>query len=371
MPTAPLKSKSSKLIIILVVSALSSMFLLFLALKLQAQTDQTTEMYTQQMEQTSTTMIYVFLHNGLGDRMIDMSGALTIKALFPNIELDMNWSFGGTRDIFDTRLLMSIATSNDTRPRGVEHCNTVGGLTLSPYMIYMLRNRGDHMITSFKDVVNRYVASMQSIEILPQLMEFVPKEMHECVALHLRKSDKVYEKKEGDSLRPHETSVTEYHIILDRMMVWIDGQIKTGGFTSFFVCSEDLSHRDNYVQKLKDLGKKYNRDVKVYTISADDLPQTFRNTYKGAYTILEWCCLAQCRFILQGTKYSTFSMTAAMRAQSWLHNFADHDSASFLMAWKPCLKLKMHGKYYDRVVNEDEVRVVYDQVVPELKPITF
>lgn len=95
--------------------------------------------------------------------------------------------------------------------------------------------------------------------------------------------------------------------------------------------------------------------VEVLVTSPADLDEAM-SQYTGAYDVFEYFNLMACKRILQGIKYSTFSLSAALIAQKELVNFHSGDPGNsgdsgenrrwLLHLWKPCVDVRILNTRY-------------------------
>jgi hypothetical protein len=165
----------------------------------------------------------------------------------------------------------------------------------------------------------------------------------EYIAVHLRRTDKI--NSHGD-LR-HETSTHEYTVLTQRMLTYIESCI-TQGHTKFYVLSDDEAYKETFANEIRTIGKRLQTHVSILILNKEAVRKHVSTIHPhityldGYYDVFEWFCMSQCKAILQGIKYSTFSMSASMLRQVPLMNFTDYNVMNLLNAWMPCLHLFTH-----------------------------
>ena len=250
----------------------------------------------------------VFGHHdaGLGDRLLDSIGYAVVckrqgKSPTLNWCRDMsafNSSQGRTMyspDLFDFPF-ETTCVSNFMR--GIH-----SGYSLNPYGVADMLG-----IDVDAELIKDYVDIATRIRPAPSLD--MPLDLADVIGVHLRKSDKISDK----AIATHIT-IDELANIITRVKNHILANYDQG--QRFFVCSEDSKHRGEFVGFLISNG--------FVVVESGDTTRS---------DVVDFFYLSRCREILQGIKYSTFSMTAAIIGQIPLINFANDD---FVKNWAPLL----------------------------------
>ena len=267
--------------------------------------------------------------SGLGDRLLDTIGYCVVcKRKSPKVRPVVNWcgpisDFNSSRgrspyslELFD--FPFETTCSHDfmrTRHSGYSY-NPYGVADMFGIEI------DDELIDDFISLAMR---------IRPSAMLDVPSEaeLKDVVGIHLRKSDRILDSPD-DSRHASATSTAELLDIMtklkERAMGYERGQ-------RFFVCSENSEHRAEFVAFLIDAQRDYVIVEAESRISPD---------------VADFFYLTRCKEILQGIKYSTFSISAAIIGQKPLINFASRDyktTNNFLNYWAPLLVNHPRGEY--------------------------
>jgi hypothetical protein len=193
---------------------------------------------------------------------------------------------------------------------------------------------------SIENLIKSYKETAQSI-IKPSslILDFCQINiLSKCIGIHLRRSDKIKNKHEKIDKR-HETMIDEYDSIINKLKDCIKNLIINSSDVWFFICSEDKEFKNEFTNEVIKITKSLNKNPKFYIPKYPDLP--------GSEAIVDLFSLSKCKCILQGIKYSTFSIMASIIGNNILYNFAVHDETSLIHLWTPFIKLINNGIYKD------------------------
>lgn len=285
------------------------------------------------------------LSNGLGDRLLDMSGLFALNAI-TDTKFAVEWVHDPPDRAYDPTLLnfSKLQMFSFDKKLNMSLLTKTSGFGTSPYFL-MKFLRAHDMNPVPKALVDQYIKWAQLIDFHPDIKASAPPGIEKCIAIHLRRTDKL--NNSGDMV--HETNMREYEMIMSRMKAYIDQLVTTEPTAWFYVISDDAKYKETFVSEMI---AKY-PSIVVTTTMETDLPDYVRRM-DGAYSILEFYCLTRCRMILQGIKMSTFSTCAALISQAPLVSFMDYTKGWSLLAWKPCIKLILRDIVYDHVYDEEE-----------------
>jgi hypothetical protein len=182
-------------------------------------------------------------------------------------------------------------------------------------------------------------------------------ELSKCIGIHLRRTDKI--KNKTDKIdRRHETSLDEYSQILERLKECVKALIQNSDKHEiwYFICSEDKPFKEQFINDISRITYELKKQPKFYIPDYPNLP--------GAEAVVDMFSLSKCTCILQGIKYSTFSILANMIGDNILYNFGNHDTLSLIHLWKPFLKLINNGIYvkYD-IASMEKVNKTISSVI--------
>jgi hypothetical protein len=283
----------------------------------------------------------IVLRNGIGDKLLDTLGFYVICKYLnyqPHVEFNrlvekFDWGFGSTTeydlDLFEFTDI--IITNGVTCPYFVRSVNPSS--TLCPYKVYIFLRKFIPEIT-FSEVSESFAREAKRIfkpsEIIISL---IPDGIENAYGIHLRKTDKVVAIN-GD-LR-HVASPEEFEIIIQRLLEDVNKIIATDPDPMFFVTSED----DDWLAEMK---RRLGPNVKLIAPEyVDD-----RNTR----SVLHMFCLSKCKMILQGVKYSSFSMIASILGAQKLRNYSPDLDICLLPSWNSVAEINGE-KCYDLEVHD-------------------
>ena len=138
----------------------------------------------------------------------------------------------------------------------------------------------------------------------PAIAAKLPADLGDRIGIHIRLSDKIVSE-EG----PHEMSLQRWKRIEAAGLAYIDRSLAAG--ERFFVCSEDSAYRNRLLRHIRDRGG----DAIVCA------PSSGADTPKGFDALVDFFALARCRRVVQMTRYSNFSIAAAIIGNVELVNF--------------------------------------------------
>jgi len=87
--------------------------------------------------------------------------------------------------------------------------------------------------------------------------------------------------------------------------------------TYFLSMSEDDSWKQQVGCFMRELSAKHNKPIKLI-----DLDYGHNGEYSNYNSVLDMFCLSKCKEILQGVKYSTFSILASLLGNKKLRNYS-------------------------------------------------
>lgn len=298
--------------------------------------------------------LHVKMTNGVGDRILDLISTFTI-ATFTGADIKIEWDVSQTYYLprqYDLSLLNLTNLPSHKVVESIDnHININPSATLTPYYVYKML--GSQTSPSLEAVVSSFISTAAKIQISQELSQYIPSNIEDCVAIHLRRTDKIIDEDNGIVV-----STSANDIIMARLFAWIERYIGANDTISFYVCTDDPDYKSGFIAKVKAMGQKLGKHVTIITTEKELLPTAFRDAHVGAYELLEMFCLRKCKTIVQSTRYSTFSMAAALMSQKPLINFSDHRPDWLLYAWRPCLHVTINGKEYDHVIKHTDLALL-------------
>lgn len=258
--------------------------------------------------------------NGIGDRLLDIIGMSVINHYMPHVATQFAWLAENPQRSYDICLFNSFDKFNilfSHHPFSTPYCYN-SGASFNPY--YITEYLKQHNIcVDLQDVIHMYIHHAQRIDVASTIKTCCNIQPS-FVGIHIRRTDKLG----AYDGHVHETSNREFDVIISRLKDKITKLIEEG-YTNFFVCSDDDVYLQDFVHWLESVGR-----VHVVTTLG-----VTREQY-GWREVLDFFSLTQCGMILQGTKYSTFSLVASIISQRVLWNFADPVHNWLFYIWQPC-----------------------------------
>lgn len=300
--------------------------------------------------------VSITLVNGLGDKLLDLIGfSVLCKYLNykPNVIFCNNGGFYWGSNNYDIRLFNfnEITISDDKCNFYVKSGNPSS--TLCPYKVYEFIKQFLDEIT-FEDISNDFVEySKTKIQPSEIILSKIPNNIEKAYGIHLRKSDKL--NNTGD-IR-HENNISEFEIITNKLLEDVKNIIISEDEPTFLIVSED----DNWKLEIKNLiiniSKNNNKQIKILDIDYDN-----KDNYYNYNSILDMFCLSKCKEILQGVKYSTFSMLASLLGNNKIRNYSKYTDTydiCLIHSWSSIIEInnnknfdiELHKKITNGVIN--------------------
>jgi hypothetical protein len=194
-------------------------------------------------------------------------------------------------------------------------------ISLSPYFMFnYLKQLGGLTLQEISESYRGLVKPS------PQIVEMIPVETRGAYGIHLRKSDKIVTTAKVSDLR-NENSLDEFYIIMNALMSDVKDIVSKEPGAIFLLVSEDTLWKFEIMEMISKFG-----DVKFIKLNY--------TTNQNTDSVLDLFALSQCKEILQGVKYSTFSMTAAIIGNCKLRNYARFVNGTNLVnAWNSVIEI--------------------------------
>jgi hypothetical protein len=190
------------------------------------------------------------------------------------------------------------------------------------------------------------------------ILSKLPKNIEKAYGLHLRKSDKVKKKLNSKFETNIENSINEFNIVIDKLLDDVKNIILKEKEPIFLIVSEDESWKDEIKNIINDFAIKNNNKIKILEID-----YTNDYNYDNYTSILDLFCLSKCKNILQGVKYSSFSIVASMIGNNNLTNYTEYlkdNKNCSIYAWNSVLKIN-NKKNFD--INN---HIQYSDLIPDV-----
>jgi len=189
---------------------------------------------------------------------------------------------------------------------------------------------------SLEDISNIYSRIAENIQPSNYIESLIPNELNNSYGVHLRRTDKIksnteYDIKKNAYFHIWSNSIDEYNYIINKTKEYILNIIEKNNNESFFVCSEDKEYKLYFQDWIIKNGGN------IIIINEDLLNNNEEN--EQILPILEMFCLSRCKEIIQGVKYSSYSITAALIGKhKKITNFLDIDD-NFTNIFKSVLNI--------------------------------
>lgn len=288
--------------------------------------------------------------NGLGDKLLDVIGACTVcnylnysPAIFFNIDA-YKWDWGIS--VYDERLFnfsgfelvhqnnMHEYTGGKVKYYIEQHgFSSVG---LSPYKAFHFL-KGILPDIIFEEVSKQYCENATRIIQPSAFIESkIPGGLENAYGIHLRKSDKILDKVE-DANCGWLMDKGEFQTIIKKIIETVAKVIQEEEFPSFLIVSEDAAWKKEITAIVLKLGGKYRKQIKIIDIEYGEHPEYF-----NFESVVDMFSLSRCKQIIQGVKYSSFSILAALLGNRKLINFSEYTNnidRCYIHCWNSVLNI--------------------------------
>lgn len=296
--------------------------------------------------------IFFDLHNGLGDRLLDMLGMMVL-CHFTGKKLFVPWrydypGFAWGKGIYDERLIDIKGVQFENSSEGktvVQHI--LQGIHVCPYNVFRIL-QSKHIDIDFETVANMFVALAKNIQPSSILISEIDPRISNAYGIHLRKTDKI------GSIQGHhiafQNDQSEFQKITNLLINDILQIIKQEDSPSFFVCSEDAAWREEFKGFIRHLAQIEKKEVLI-------IDNKTNSRYVGFDDLYDFFSLSRSKKIYQGVKHSGYSVLAAMIGQIELVNYVEQieDARYFsINLWKPCVYVN-GKKNIDASIQKDIV----------------
>jgi hypothetical protein len=281
--------------------------------------------------------VTISLINGLGDKLTDLIGFYVIcKNLNYNPHINFNngiINFAWGSNTYDIRLFDFndiIITDNNTE-YFIQSPNPSS--SLCPYKVYEFIKNFIPELT-FEQISNDYIKySKQIIKPSDIILSKIPHNIEKAYGIHLRKSDKI---NQHCDIR-HENTMNEFRLITNKLLDDVKSIIIAEEEATFLIVSEDNNWKKEIGDIINQIAKNNNKLIKILEINYDN-PYNYNN-YSS---VLDMFCLSKCKEILQGVKYSTFSIIASLIGNNKLRNYSNYTDSynvCLIQSWSSVIEI--------------------------------
>jgi hypothetical protein len=312
--------------------------------------------------------------NGLGDKIINVIGA-AVYCHYKNFELKvfLNESilfyFFGSINFYDLSLFNfnSIHVDNteveyknknaDFLENAMQFINPDAIVSITPYCVYQ-KLKDENINVSFQEVSDLFIKIAKNIQPSNLISECIPIGIENAYGIHLRKSDKI---KENPDIR-HEMSPSENAILMDKLLITISEIIEVEEVPVFYVTSEDNDHKQQFSESIKCIAKSKSKQVTILETDPENIKSIFNYS-----SVLDLFCLSKCKTIIQGTRYSAFSVVASLIGNQSIVNlsrYLESDHLCIMYLWNSVLNINGEknfdeAKYKGLIDKYKELNVFY------------
>jgi hypothetical protein len=292
----------------------------------------------------------ITLRNGLGDKFLDLIGFYVICKylhLEPIVLFDNNSNFAWGSSNYDMRLFhFEDLMFSDKECKYYMYSHSPSS-SLCPYKVYDFLK---HYLpdVSFEQISNDFANYGKTI-IKPTdiILSDIPEDIENTYGIHLRKTDKVV----SHGYLTHESTLSEFDILINNLLDDITNIIKQEREPKFLLVSEDDAWKQEFKEKLNTIANNHQVEIKIIEIDYKN------NDYTNYKSVLDMFSLSKCKEILQGVKYSSFSMLAALLGNVKLRNYTPLEITDFLThQWSSVIEIN-NQKNFDIELHKKIARL--------------
>ena len=294
--------------------------------------------------------------NGLGDKLLDVIGAHVLCEYLgyePKIQFNKSHieHFDWGTNQYDLRLFENIpAFFTTSEPQYTINAPNASS-SLCPYKTYKyLFDQG--IPVSFPEINQKY-RELAKILIRPAkpIEDHLPQVLENAYGIHLRKSDKI--KSDGCDIR-HENKIDEFGIIIENLLNDVRKIIEIecvekecveihDAVPAFLIVSEDKAWKKTIAELIEEYAESIGKSIQVVVLDYSN-----PNGYTNFESILDMFALSRCKSILQGVKYSSYSILAALIGQGKLVNYShllESNAECLIYSWNSAVEI--NGEYIE------------------------
>jgi len=315
--------------------------------------------------------------NGLGDKIINILGA-AVYSHYKNFDLKIFLNEGILYYLFGSSNFYTLSLFNfnsiniynneseyknenaGVLENAMQFINPDAIVSITPYCVYQ-KLKSENISVSFQEVSELFIKIAKNIQPSELISNYIPSNIENAYGIHLRKSDKV---KENPDIR-HEMSPSENVLLMDKLLTTISDIIKVEEMPVFYVTSEDNDHKNQFSDSIKNIAKGKSKLVTILEID-ETIPENIKSICNYS-SVLDLFCLSKCKTIIQGTRYSAFSVVAALLGNQKIINLSRHlesDHLCIMYLWNSVLTINGvknfdEAKYMSLIDKYKELNVFY------------
>jgi hypothetical protein len=299
-----------------------------------------------------TQKLFITPINGYGDKIINVLGAL-VYSYYKKYDLKvcinadfLHYQFG-TDNFYDLALFnyneIDVYDNKDHYKRihpdenenYLTFINPDGIVSITPFCVYQ-KLKNENINVTFEEVSELFLKFAKNIQPSEIVSKYIPDGIEKAYGIHLRKTDKI---KENPDVR-HEMSPQENSVLMENLFHTIRNIIENDENPSFYVTSEDFNHENNFIEYIKNIANEKQKPVTILKID-DNIPESAKSIF-NFYDILDFFSLSKCKVIIQGVKYSAFSIVASLVGNETITNLSgslENDHLCIIKLWNSVLKI--------------------------------
>ncbi len=299
----------------------------------------------------------IYLRNGLGDKLTDLLGFCVICEILgvkPNVFFNNNtyptaWGMNYYNlKYFNFQDVNVFNKRDDVSNIPIEYFIDAPNpsTTLSPYKVLMFLKKFVNDMT-IESLSEKYISCAKKI-IKPsqEILENIPVECEKAYGIHLRKTDKVSET--GYQEYTHISKLNEFDIMTNKLLEDVGSIILNENEPTFLIVSEDFTWKNHMKGLIENIALKNNKTCKIIKINY------LENDNDNFNSVLDMFCLSRCKEILQGVKYTTFSMIASIIGTQKIRNYFEYTETKdicYIHLWNSVLEIN-GKKNFDLTLHE-------------------
>ena len=289
------------------------------------------------------------LRNGIGDKLLDLLGLFVYSEL-SGVEVQVvlnqnkqNFVWGNA--IYDHRLFDfgNLHVVDKTNEESSETLLGSTAITLSPINI---SNACNVDLVKVKEAYLKVLSKIKESEIIK---ECIPSNIYNAIGIHLRKSDKIMSRCPEMKHFSSKNNKDELNDLMENLKEDVIKHIDS----PVFVCSEDTAWK----QKFEKFVLQHGGSIVGSIVRNDDMYTGFKET-------LDLFCLSKCKKIIQGTKYSSFSLTAALLGNKPIVNYLLSDASILTHIYRPIIDMEIrYDQTCDTEVDYSKILSKWDKLL--------
>lgn len=301
--------------------------------------------------------VFMSCYNGLGDKLLDVIGFYVICKYLqyePVVQLnstttEFKWGknfYDPSLFVFNDILLFDLEVQKNNINLSIGSFpfyiySTNSSSSMAPFKTFQYLSKFFPELTFHKLSQNFQDYSKKIIQPSEIILSSLPDNLNRTYGIHLRKTDKV---STTIDIR-HENSPDDFNLIIEAMINEIKNIILNEENPSFLCVSEDESWKKDIEARIQSFANENN---KIISIVSTDYSKHI--DIQGFPSVLDMFSLSKCKKILQGVKYSSFSILAALLGNNQISNFA-HVTNNYYVClsnnWKSVIHYNQENLNYD------------------------